>query len=117
MKKTQVAVNQTQNRQEELIQKALRTGGFLFPETVDEVIEFEKSFGNTDVILPEDLQQPLFLETPSKKTSKAKIITLNDEKLAMAAREGSAKITDEVRKRMEVDRKKVDAKTKKTRKK
>ncbi|MDO9187416.1 MAG: hypothetical protein Q7W13_15485 [Bacteroidia bacterium] len=117
MKKTNVAVNQTQNQQEKLIQKALRTGGFLFPETVDEVIEFEKSFGNTDVILPEDLQQPLFLETPTKKTSKAKIIALQEEKLAMAAREGSPKITEEVRKRMEVDRKKVDAKTKKARKK
>lgn len=117
MKKPNVAIDQTQVQQERVIKKALRTGGFLFPETVDEVIEYEKSFGDTDVILPGDLQQPLFLETPSKKTSKEKIVALNEEKLAMAARVGSAKITDEVRKKMEVDRKKADAKTKKARKK
>jgi hypothetical protein len=112
MKKSNVAANQSQ-KQEAIIQKALKTGGFLFPETVDEVIEFEKSFGNTDVILPEDLQQPLFLEVISKKASKAKIIPLHEEKLALAARDGSAQITEEVRKKMETDRKKADAKAKK----
>ena len=117
MRKTNVAVDQVQNQHEKLIQKALKTGGFLFPETVDEVIEFEKSFGNTDVILPEDLQQPLFLDTPSKKTSKAKVIALHEEKLAMAAREGSSKITEDVRKRMDADRKKADVKAKKPQKK
>ena len=117
MKKSQVAGTQNQKQQEGTIQKALKTGGFLFPETVNEVIEFEKVFGNTDVILPEDLQQPLFLERSSKITSTLTIVSPQEENLAMAAREGAIKITAEVRKRMEADRKKADEKMKKANKK
>lgn len=114
MKKSKTT--ETQNQQERMIQKALKTGGFLFPETLDEMIEFEKNFGDTDVILPEDLQYPSFLEEPVKKISKTKTVSLLSENLAFAAREGSAKITEEVRKRMEADRKEADSKQKKRKK-
>jgi hypothetical protein len=89
--------------QEEMIEKALREGGFLFPETPEEVAEFEKKFGSTDVILPEDLRQ-----APHPK--KNRVVKLNKQEkqqnLAMAAREGS-QLPEEIQKKMKEDREKA----------
>ncbi|HVT84479.1 MAG TPA: hypothetical protein VHD35_04720 [Chitinophagaceae bacterium] len=102
----------TQKQQELLIQKAINTGGFLFPETVNDVIEFEKKFGNTDVILPEDLKNPSFLESKKMNSSQQGIVTMNSGNYAVAAREGADTVPDSVKKQMEIDRKKADTKRK-----
>lgn len=101
-------VTHTESQKEQLIQDALRTGGFLFPETVAEVEEFEKKFGTTNVPLPEDLKIPYFLEKEkSKKTSKSRTTAIENEHFSMAAREGAPKLPDEILQRMEEDRKKA----------
>jgi hypothetical protein len=98
----------TESQKEELIQDALRTGGFLFPQTVAEVEEFEKKFGTTNVPLPEELKIPHFLEkAKSKKTAKAKTTAVENEHFSMAARDGAPKLPDEILRRMEEDRKKA----------
>ncbi len=92
MKKENSNLNEIQ--QEKLIQKTLRTGGFLFPETPEEVVEFEKQFGNTDVLLPEELREPTFLNSKRNNIVKIKPVVTKGN-LAMAAREGS-KLPDEL---------------------
>ncbi|MDE3234540.1 MAG: hypothetical protein KGO81_01205 [Bacteroidota bacterium] len=110
MKKTNV--ENTQLKQDLLIQHALRTGGFVFPQTVAEVESFEKKFGTTDVQLPEELQTPVFLNTPSKKTARPKVIKIQQENLAMAAREEMGKLPKELLSRIENDIKEADKKSK-----
>ena len=97
--------NTNEAKQEKLIQKAFRKGGFLFPETPEEVAEFEKRFGNTDIILPDELREPTFL-TSKRSTSAKKKLSEKSENLAMAAREGS-QLPDEVLKKMKEDRDKA----------
>lgn len=111
MKKT-TSVNSMQDQQEKMIEKSLRTGGFIFPETVDEVKEFERIFGTTDVILPTELQEPSFLYTQPKKGGKAIVAKLQPENLAMVARDGFSQLPDEIKKRMAQDRKNADTKRK-----
>ena len=109
MKKDSSNINET--KQEKMIQKAFRTGGFLFPETPEEVAAFEKKFGNTDIILPEELREPAFLN--SKQTSAVKKkLSQTTENLAMAAREGS-KLPEEVLKKMKEHREKAKREKKK----
>jgi hypothetical protein len=43
----------------------LKRFGYLLPETEEEVEEFEKLFGKTQVIFPDNLRDPDFLDTPS----------------------------------------------------
>jgi hypothetical protein len=105
--------NSKETQQEKMIEKALRTGGFIFPETVEEVKEFERIYGKTDVMMPTELQEPDFLYSQKKKIGKIKMVTLHSENLAMAAREGSNHMPDEIKFRMAEDRKKVDLKRKK----
>lgn len=88
----------------------LKTNGFLFPETVEEVIEFEKNFGNTDVILPVELETPNFLYT--QKSNSTIIQNSKPENLAMAARNGKPFISDEVLESMKNDRRNSDLKRK-----
>jgi hypothetical protein len=96
-----------------MIEKAFRTGGFIFPETVDEVKEFERIYGRTDVILPAELQNLDFLYSQFKKSSKKKITIIHSENLAMAAREGNDQLPDEIKNLMAEHRKKADSKRKK----
>ena len=104
--------NSTETKREKMIEKALRTGGFIFPQTVDEVKEFERLYGTTDVILQPELQNPEFLLSKSVEIG-AKIITMHpSENLAMAARMGSSQLPDEIKKQMAEDRKKADVKRK-----
>ena len=101
--------NANDKKKDKMIQQALRTGGFLFPETPEEVVEFEKRFGHTDVILPEDLREaPL----PNKNSALKLTPREKKENLAMAAREGS-QLPDEVIKKMKEDREKARKRKKK----
>lgn len=107
--------NNIENNQEQLIQDALRTGGFTFPQTVAEVEAFEKNFGNTDISLPEHLKVPNFIaKGKAKRDLKTQVISMQHDNFAVAAREGAPKLSDEVRKKMQEDRKKADVKFKKT---
>jgi hypothetical protein len=51
----------------------MRTGGFVFPQTVLEVEAFERKFGTTDINLPEGLEFPTFLDAKGLKGSESKI--------------------------------------------
>ena len=65
----------------------LKEGGFVLPTTEEEIIKYEEKFGATDIILPEEIDNPNFIfkqtfkmpsvkETKSPK-SKAKVILLD----------------------------------------
>jgi len=108
MKKDRETTNEI--REEKMIQKAFRKGGFLFPETPEEVAEFEKKFGNTDILLPEELREPSFLKVKSTAQAKKKL-SEPAENLAMAAREGS-QLPDDVLKKMKEHRDKAKRKKK-----
>ena len=99
MKKS-IENNIDESKKEKIIQQALRTGGYLFPETPEEVSEFEKRFGNTDMIIPEELHEAPHPKVRQLKTSK---ISKKDENLAFAAREGS-RLPDSILKKMKEDR-------------
>jgi len=83
--------------QERIIEKALKTGGFIFPQTVEEVKEFERIYGTTDMILPVKLQTPTFLDSLDKKEHNSRVVKFPCEDFAMAAREGSKSLPTEVR--------------------
>lgn len=85
------------NEQEKMIEKALRTSGFLFPKTIEEIKEYERIYGTTDVILPPDLQAPTSPTTNSKRESK--VINLS-ENFAMAAREGKNQLSKATEKKI-----------------
>lgn len=104
--------NNSNSIQEKMIEKALRTGGYVLPSSDDEIKEFERIYGTTDVILPEELQEPNFLYANPKKKHSAKIKELISNNFAMAARQGAEKLPDEIKNRMEEDRRKADAKRK-----
>lgn len=100
----------TANTEDLTIEFVLKTNGFLFPETVEEVIEFEKNFGNTNVILPNSLETPDFLYT--KKSNSTIIQSAQPENLAMAARNGKNTIPNDVLEIMKSDRRKSDLENK-----
>lgn len=86
----------------------LRTNGFLFPETVNEVSEYERRFGDTDIILPDDMKEPTFLEKALSKLPGNHLKAIKSEKddFAIAARlENGSQLPDHIKKRMEDDRK------------
>lgn len=94
--------NLDQKQQEEIIQRTLKTGGFLFPESVEEVEAYERVFGETNFMLPEDLQEPFFLdfEIDVKKPT----VTLNNFNIiAMAARDGK-EIPENIKEKMKKER-------------
>ena len=93
-----------------MIEKALRIGGFLFPETIEEVKEFENLFGTTDVILPSELDVPTFLYSESEKANNSKIVKSPCENFAMAAREGASKLPEDIQKKIIEDIKAVEVK-------
>lgn len=99
--KEQISPKNQNSEKEEIIQRALKTGGFLFPTTVNEVESYELTHGSTDIILPEELQEPNFLFTTNEKT-------LNDNEskptVAMAARDGKNFIPDHIKERMKQER-------------
>lgn len=99
--KKQISPKNRDSKNEEIIQYALKSGGFLFPTTNNEVDNYELIFGSTDVILPEELQEPDFLFNNSGKK------LINDESretIAMAARDGIHAIPEHIQKRMKQER-------------
>lgn len=107
------ANNSQNDQQEKMIEKALNTGGFLFPQTVDEVKEFERIYGTTNVILPLELQEPDFLNPESENKGKTKVLKFPSENFAMAAREGSSKLPAEIQQKIIHDIKNSHTKKKK----
>ncbi len=107
-------LDSAETKKEQMIQDALRTGGFLFPQTVAEVERFEKNFGTTQVPLPEHLKVPSFLKK-SKTTKRNHSVTIatNKENFAVAAREGAPDLPKDILQRMEDDRKKEEDRRKK----
>jgi hypothetical protein len=89
----------------------LRTNGFLFPETVHEVSEYERTFGDTDIILPDDMQEPTFLkEAFSRMEISNNIVQIKSqpENCSLAARDDAGEqLPDHIRKRMDDDRDKL----------
>lgn len=100
------------SNQEKMIEKTLRTGGFVLPSSDDELKEFEHIFGTTDIILPEELQEPNFLYSNPKKKFDSKLKELHATDFSMAARQGVETLPQEVKKKMEEDRRKADARRK-----
>ena len=113
--KKKVKRNSKDNYQNKVIEKALRIGGFLFPETIEEVKEFERIFGKTDIILPPAMQEPSFLRRNSKIRRNSQIARFAATNFAMAAREGSSKIPNSIKLKIIADIKDAEAKNKKKR--
>src|SRR5690348_8400078 len=100
--------NNIDSQKEKMIEETLRTGGYLFPETVSEVKEFEKLFGTTNVSLPEDLKTPDFIDKNQvKKSIRSKVPVSKNDNFAVAARDGAPTLPKEILDRMEADRKKA----------
>lgn len=83
-----------------MIEETLKTGGFLFPETVEEVKEFERIFGTTDLFIPSELAELTFLFKNSKADCKIQTVIPPAENIAMAAREGSNVLPDQIKQRI-----------------
>lgn len=104
------------NQQEKMIEQALKTSGFLFPETVEEVKEFERIYGTTDVILPAELQEPTFLYSKSERGNSSKVVKFPSANFAMAAREGKSDLPKEIQQKIIKDIKNIEKKVKKKKK-
>lgn len=57
------------------IKFAIMTSGYAFPETLSEVLAYEKKFGKTLYSIPENLQNPNFL---FERINKTKLETQED---------------------------------------
>lgn len=99
--------------QERIIEKFLRTSGFVFPLTDGELKGFEKNFGTTDIILPPELNDTAFLYAKSKKSKIRKEKQFLNENFAMAAREGFKELPEEIQKKIINDIKKTEARRRK----
>lgn len=88
------------NQMGKAIEQSIKTNGFLFPETVEEVKEFERIYGTTDVIVPEVLQEPMFLFSKVETAKNSKVIKFPSENFAMAAREGTKSLPKEIQQKI-----------------
>ena len=100
--KKQISPKNQDSKKEEIIQHALKTGGFLFPTTVKEVEEYELAFGSTDIILPEDLRATDFLFSNNEEISCENKVP--NDTIAMAARDGKDSVPDHIKDRMKQER-------------
>jgi len=100
------------SQQIKMIEKALKTGGFIFPDTVEQVLEFERLYGTTDIILPYELQEPSFLYSETKINHGSKNVSTHAENFAMAARSGSKEMPKEIQQQIIADIKKVESRRK-----
>jgi len=105
----------TQEVQEKMIEQILRTGGYVLPSSDFEFEEFERIYGTTNVILPDELLEPTFLYLDEKKKPLVKTKEIYNNELAMAARQGGEELPEEIKKRMEQDRRNADLKKKRKR--
>lgn len=96
--------------QESIIQKTLRTSGFIFPETPEEVNEFENQFGTTDVDVPNQLKDLSFMDNrTSSKLSKVLDNKFSITNLAMVAR-GGMELPNDIIEKMKNDRESIKKK-------
>ncbi|MCW3120130.1 MAG: hypothetical protein JWM28_4212, partial [Chitinophagaceae bacterium] len=77
--------------------------------TVNEVSEYERTFGDTDIILPDDMQEPTFLEKALSRFSvQEQKATTEPENYALAARqEKGEQLPAHIKKKMDNDRNKL----------
>ena len=89
--------------------KVFREGGLLLPIHESEIEEFEKNLDKDELYKPGDWENPLkILERGKIKSVDLGKLSIDDNtvnNLAMAARDGK-KISDDIRKKMNEDRKK-----------
>lgn len=97
---------------ESSLQQALKGGGHLFPTSDEEVKNFERLYGSTDIEMPEKFKTPDFILSSLKKETVIK----EEATYAMAARSGK-KLPKEVMKNMRKDRDDAVAKSKASKKK
>ncbi|AYL96535.1 hypothetical protein [Mucilaginibacter celer] len=103
--------NPTEKDQSPDLEFLLRTNGYLFPETINEVSEYEKRFGDTDIILPDDMREPTFLEKALSKVQGNKLTAIKnkDDNFAIAARlEKGTELPERIKKKMDEDRNKSE---------
>ena len=101
-------------KQQSITKGTQKSNGYLFPQTVEEVIEFERIYGRTDVILPDDLQYGQIEFNPVEK-SFAFVKGSTKPRLSMAARDGAKVLPIEIIRQMEEDVNKFEEKKKKKR--
>ncbi len=101
--------NTLKNDFEDSFKKSLKSLGYLFPTTEDEVVSFEENNIIEDV--PENYLSASELLSKFKQTSINKkihlVVNKSTENLAMAARKGG-NISDEILKKMKLDRDKAE---------
>ena len=97
--------------QEKAFHKALKSYGYIFPETDEELQNFEISISKMKFDIPDKFSNPLTILSTGKIKKVNEFNTFYDEEveenLAQAAREGS-NIPDEVWIQMEKDRKNAE---------
>lgn len=100
-------------RQEKAFHKALKSYGYLFPETEAELQSFEESISKMKFQIPDKFNDPIAILKAGKISNVSQFNSFNDEEieehLAQAAREGSD-IPEDVRAQMEKDRKDAEEK-------
>lgn len=88
--------NLNEQSKDKLIEKTLKTCGFLFPETIAEVQEYERLFGNTEFTLPLELQDPTYLFDDSICMCKVDLGDSSESNFAMAARDGLTVLPNDI---------------------
>lgn len=122
MKKKSEKNTKTEKEQVKAIGKALRSYGYLFPQSEDEIESLDKIIGTTASPLPDSLKDTSFLFNKKQK-DEAKVIPLlvaDPEECyhqAYAARDGQDSITPETESKMDQDIKKLKERLKKKSKK
>lgn len=116
-KQSNIKQSSTEKKQAAAIEKALRSNGYLFPLSEDEIMSLDKIIGSTAIELPESLKDPSFLFSKSKTEAKViPIVTAECEELytqAYAARDGQDSISADTSAKMDEDIKNLKAKRKK----
>ena len=67
------------------LESILLETGFRLPVTEEEIEKYEEIFGNTDILLPKEIDSPDFLfdkqiESVSEKKIKTKVVSLDSKK-------------------------------------
>lgn len=108
-KTSKKTVKSIASKKESELETALKSFGYLFPETDEEIDAFEEMHGNTEVVLPEHLENWNSLKR--KNNNKGKVINLNpveeeqNSVIAYAAREGQNSLPDFIKEKMTSDKK------------
>lgn len=106
-----VATNNSNSKDPQVdLEFLLRTNGFLFPETVNEVTAYERTFGDTDIILPDDMQEPSFLKEARHRVAQERdnVVRLQADNCSLAARdEKGNELPEHIKQKMEDDLAKI----------